>query len=56
VPSDTPIVFVVNDDISVREALELLLASAGWQRRRLPPPANSSNDDASTFQVVSFWT
>jgi len=27
----TPIVFVVDDDISVREALELLIQSAGWQ-------------------------
>jgi FixJ family two-component response regulator len=26
-----PIVFVVDDDISVRESLELLIASAGWQ-------------------------
>jgi FixJ family two-component response regulator len=27
----TPIVFVVDDDVSVRESLELLLQSAGWQ-------------------------
>ena len=27
----TPIVFVVDDDISVRESLELLIANAGWQ-------------------------
>jgi FixJ family two-component response regulator len=27
----TPIVFVVDDDISVRESLELLVRSAGWQ-------------------------
>jgi FixJ family two-component response regulator len=27
----TPIVFVVNDDVSVRESLELLIRSAGWQ-------------------------
>src|SRR5262245_46013246 len=26
-----PIVFVVDDDISVRESLELLIASAGWR-------------------------
>lgn len=27
----TPVVFVVDDDISVREALELLIAHAGWR-------------------------
>lgn len=27
----TPIVFVVDDDVSVRESLELLIQSAGWQ-------------------------
>ena len=26
-----PIVFVVDDDVSVRESLELLISSAGWQ-------------------------
>ena len=26
-----PIVFVVDDDISVRESLELLIKSAGWR-------------------------
>jgi FixJ family two-component response regulator len=29
----TGVVFVVDDDISVRESLELLLGSAGWQAR-----------------------
>ena len=28
---ETPVVFVVDDDISVRESLELLICSAGWQ-------------------------
>ena len=27
----TPIVFVVDDDVSVRESLELLIESVGWQ-------------------------
>jgi FixJ family two-component response regulator len=27
----TPIVFIVDDDVSVRESLELLIDSAGWQ-------------------------
>lgn len=30
-PDVTPIVFVVDDDVSVRESLELLIKSAGWQ-------------------------
>jgi FixJ family two-component response regulator len=30
-PSATPIVFVVDDDVSVRESLELLIQCAGWQ-------------------------
>ena len=28
---DTPVVFVVDDDVSVRESLELMILSAGWQ-------------------------
>jgi FixJ family two-component response regulator len=28
---DTPVVYVVDDDVSVRESLELLILSAGWQ-------------------------
>jgi FixJ family two-component response regulator len=30
-PSSTPIVFVVDDDVSVRESLELLILASGWQ-------------------------
>lgn len=30
-PNEVPVVFVVDDDISVRESLELLIGSAGWQ-------------------------
>ena len=29
--SETPIVFIVDDDVSVRESLELLILAAGWQ-------------------------
>lgn len=28
---ETPVVFVVDDDVSVRESLELLIRTAGWQ-------------------------
>jgi FixJ family two-component response regulator len=31
VPHTTPIVFVVDDDVSVRESLELLIRYAGWR-------------------------
>ena len=31
-PQTTPLVFVVDDDVSVRESLELLIRSAGWDR------------------------
>ena len=27
----TPIVFVVDDDVSVRESLELMIGTAGWE-------------------------
>jgi FixJ family two-component response regulator len=30
-PHSTPIVFVVDDDVSVRESLELFIRKAGWQ-------------------------
>ncbi|SRR6266496_3643817 len=30
-PDAKPIVFVVDDDVSVRESLELLISFAGWQ-------------------------
>jgi FixJ family two-component response regulator len=35
-PEVTAIVFVVDDDISVRESLELLIKSAGWQPETFP--------------------
>ena len=30
-PQATPIVFVVDDDVSVRESLDLMIRLAGWQ-------------------------
>src|SRR5262245_18791774 len=32
----TPIVYVVDDDLSVRESLELLLETAGWRCKSFP--------------------
>src|SRR5262245_22021888 len=37
---ETPVVFVVDDDISVRESLELLIRSAGW----LPDTCESASE------------
>src|SRR5215813_3852956 len=36
---NTPIVFVVDDDVSVREALEGLIRCAGWQPETFPSAA-----------------
>jgi FixJ family two-component response regulator len=44
----TPIVFVVDDDISVRESLELLVKSAGWH-----PETFDSADDFLARSAVS---
>ena len=35
-PGAMPIVYVVDDDVSVRRSLELLVASAGWQAETFP--------------------
>ena len=35
-PDPTPIVFVVDDDLSVRESLDLLIRTAGWQPETYP--------------------
>ena len=46
-----PIVFVVDDDISVRESLELLIRCEGWQpetfasRARIPCPSTSARSE-----------
>lgn len=32
-PQDTPIVFVVDDDVSVRESLDLMIRFAGWRSK-----------------------
>ena len=37
-PDVSPVVFVVDDDISVRESLELLIKSAGWQPETFASP------------------
>jgi FixJ family two-component response regulator len=37
-PESVPVVYVVDDDISVRESLELLIGSAGWQPETFASP------------------
>ena len=32
----TPVVFIVDDDVSVRESLEVLIRTAGWQPKSFP--------------------
>ena len=54
--ADKPIVFVVDDDISVRESLELLIASAGWQPEISRQPRNSFIVHEAPFQTVLCWT
>jgi len=36
IPSLSPVIFVVDDDISVRESLELLIQTEGWQPETFP--------------------
>src|SRR3984893_7846554 len=45
----TPIVFVVDDDISVRESLELLICNAGWQ----PETFASAQEFLSRLRVLA---
>jgi FixJ family two-component response regulator len=45
----TPIVFVVDDDISVRKSLELLIDSAGWQ----PETFASAEEFLSSSRVLA---
>src|SRR6267154_1750624 len=45
----TPVVFVVDDDVSVRESLELLIDSAGWQ----PETFASAQEFLSSPRVVA---
>ena len=37
-PQNKPVVFVVDDDISVRDSLELLINFAGWQPETFASP------------------
>ena len=51
-PDVTSIVFVVDDDVSVRESLELLIRTGGWQPETLHPHRNSSPVLALSFRAA----
>ena len=51
-PDVTSIVFVVDDDVSVRESLELLIRTAGWRPKRLRRRRNFCPAPASPFPAV----
>ena len=51
----TPIVFVVDDDISVRESLELLVKHAGWQPLLFESPRHFLATLVPRFQAAWCW-
>jgi hypothetical protein len=51
-PNVISIVFVVDDDISVRESLELLVKSAGWQPETSRRRRSSSRARAPPFRAA----
>jgi FixJ family two-component response regulator len=54
--SETPIVFIVDDDVSVRESLELLILSAGWQPETFASAEDFLGRRASPARAASFST
>jgi len=57
----TPIVFVVDDDASERESLELLIRCEGWQRETVAsaqefldrPPSPGQRDSGQNWATMS---
>ena len=47
-----PVVFVVDDDVSVRESLELLIQCEGWQAETFASAFDSLRALAVLYQVV----
>ena len=54
--SVTPIVFVVDDDISVRESLEALIRFAGWQPETFASAQEFCHTHRSRFRIAWCWT
>ena len=50
----TPIVFVVDDDISVRESLESLIRCEGWQPETFASAQEFLDTHAFLFPTVSY--
>ena len=50
-----PIVFVVDDDISVRESLELLFESAGWRSEMFASAAEFLQAANRALPAAWFW-
>jgi hypothetical protein len=50
-----PIVFVVDDDISVRESLELLIRCEGWQPETFASAKNSLPVHELSFRAAWCW-
>jgi len=51
----TPIVFVVDDDVSVYESLELLIRCEGWQPRLSRRRKNSSGAREPACRAACYW-
>ena len=54
-PPTTPVVFVVDDDVSVRESLESLIRWAGWKPRTSARHRTSCPVPETKCPVVWCW-
>jgi FixJ family two-component response regulator len=52
----TPIVFVVDDDVSVRESLELLIRCEGWQPKTFASAQEFLDYPRVLFRTASYLT
>jgi FixJ family two-component response regulator len=52
----TPMVSVVDDDVSVRESLESLIRCEGWQPKTFASAKNSSTTQGFIFRTASYLT
>src|ERR1044071_297293 len=52
----SPIVFVIDDDISVRESLELMIQNEGWRAKTVASAQEFLENPPPGFRVASFLT